>query len=249
MTGLLRLNGRRTTRRKSEKSSCHSNASLGYYRVTEFHGRELVSKWSFIFLDNNIMSSSPTLNTLPVNWFRGRRQWCLWCIYPYDVTARLICVARGDHGTAPQILAYLILLYFERRYPKWNTVIRLKSNILSRPKILGWVCHWPKSFFDAVAVQNIIVLNWPKFRGANPICDGMTRRKAIPLKGISLDIHIVRRYLRESERMSSCKGASARGIPRGSNGGTMPPAPKSSNNPATTVASTFFNTVHLFPRL
>jgi len=43
----------------------------------------------------------------------------------------------------------------------------------------------------------------------------MTRRKAIPLKGISLDIHIVRRYLRESERMSSCKGASARGHTEG----------------------------------
>jgi len=35
----------------------------------------------------------------------------------------------------------LHLLRFERRYPKENTVSRLKSNILAAQKILGWLRH------------------------------------------------------------------------------------------------------------
>jgi len=50
----------------------------------------------------------------------------------------------------PQILEYLVILCFERRYPKQNTVARLKASILS-PKIvlspqtiLGWLQHWQR---------------------------------------------------------------------------------------------------------
>jgi len=41
----------------------------------------------------------------------------------------------------PKFSAYLVILWFERRYPKQNTVARLKSNIVT-PKILGWPCDW-----------------------------------------------------------------------------------------------------------
>jgi len=36
----------------------------------------------------------------------------------------------------PQFLAYLVILCFERRYPKQNTVTRLKSKILDSPAFL-----------------------------------------------------------------------------------------------------------------
>jgi len=43
---------------------------------------------------------------------------------------------------------YLVILCFERRYPKQNSVIPLKSNILTPqiclpPKLLSWLRHWP----------------------------------------------------------------------------------------------------------
>jgi len=43
-----------------------------------------------------------------------------------------IGVARGAHGAYPTtFLAYIVILCFGRRYPKQNSVIRLKSNILA----------------------------------------------------------------------------------------------------------------------
>jgi len=41
----------------------------------------------------------------------------------------------------PKFLAYLVGFCFERRYPKTNTVARLKSKLLTPPKILGWLRH------------------------------------------------------------------------------------------------------------
>jgi len=38
----------------------------------------------------------------------------------------------------PKLLKHIVILYFERRYPKQNSVIRLKSNILVS-HILGWL--------------------------------------------------------------------------------------------------------------
>jgi len=47
-------------------------------------------------------------------------------------------VATGAKGAMPpQFLAYLVVLRFERRCPKPNTVARLKSKYLAFPKILG----------------------------------------------------------------------------------------------------------------
>ena len=52
----------------------------------------------------------------------------------------------GGHGL-PKFLAYVVILFFERRYPKQNSAIRLKSNILATTnffapqKILGWLRH------------------------------------------------------------------------------------------------------------
>jgi len=44
----------------------------------------------------------------------------------------------------PKFLAYSVILGFERSYPKQNSVTRLKPNILSLPKILGWLRHWKR---------------------------------------------------------------------------------------------------------
>ena len=41
----------------------------------------------------------------------------------------------------PQILENIVILCFERRFSKQNSVIRLKSNI-SLPNILGWLRQW-----------------------------------------------------------------------------------------------------------
>jgi len=55
-------------------------------------------------------------------------------------------------GGSPQFLENIVILCFERRYPKQNNVIRLKSNILSppnflAPKFLDWLryCHQVKT--------------------------------------------------------------------------------------------------------
>ena len=42
----------------------------------------------------------------------------------------------------PQFLENIVILCFERRVSKQNSVIRLKSNILPPKKILGWLRHW-----------------------------------------------------------------------------------------------------------
>ena len=40
----------------------------------------------------------------------------------------------GQRGHSPQILENVVILCFEKRFSKQNTVIRLKSNILPLPK-------------------------------------------------------------------------------------------------------------------
>jgi len=48
--------------------------------------------------------------------------------------------ALGDHGL-PKFLEHIVILCFERRYPKQNRVFQLKSNILVCPKFF-----WPPNF-------------------------------------------------------------------------------------------------------
>jgi len=48
-------------------------------------------------------------------------------------------VPRG-HGPL-KFLDNIVILCFERRFSKQNSVIRLKSNILPPPKFLGWQRH------------------------------------------------------------------------------------------------------------
>jgi len=42
----------------------------------------------------------------------------------------------------PKFLKSITILCFERRFSKQSSVIRLKSNILAPPKLLGWLRHW-----------------------------------------------------------------------------------------------------------
>ena len=53
----------------------------------------------------------------------------------------------GQRGHAPQkCLENTVILCFERRFSKQNSVIRLKSNILPPPKFLGWLRHCKRHF-------------------------------------------------------------------------------------------------------
>jgi len=83
-------------------------------------------KHKFMFLFSKILSNPSGVDssgTQPTCVFRR-----LWCI---GVTGG------GDKEAMshPKYLEYLDILGFERRYLKQNTVARLKSNILSPPKI------------------------------------------------------------------------------------------------------------------
>jgi len=54
-----------------------------------------------------------------------------------------IGVARGQRGQVPPtFLEHIVILCFERRFSKQNSVIRLKSDILAPLKFLGWLRHW-----------------------------------------------------------------------------------------------------------
>ena len=63
---------------------------------------------------------------------------------------RTIGVARGGRKgpCPPKFLENIVILCFERRFSKQNSVIRLKSNtltppnFLARPKFLGWLRYW-----------------------------------------------------------------------------------------------------------
>jgi len=67
----------------------------------------------------------------------------------------------------PKFLENIVILCFERRFSKQNSVIRLKSNFLSpknflpTSKFLGWLRHWADaSHFckkNAVFVENDLI--------------------------------------------------------------------------------------------
>jgi len=67
-----------------------------------------------------------------------------------------IGVATGrDKGAmpSPKFLVNIVILCFEKCFPKQNNVIRLKSNILPPQKILGWLRHCS---LGAVALNEVV---------------------------------------------------------------------------------------------
>jgi len=44
------------------------------------------------------------------------------------------------------MLKNIVILCFERRSSKQNSVVRLKSNILPPPKFLVWLRHWSRCY-------------------------------------------------------------------------------------------------------
>jgi len=54
----------------------------------------------------------------------------------------------------PQISDHIVILCFERQYPKQNSVIRLKSNILT-PEFLGWLRYWLQPTVEKTEQQNL----------------------------------------------------------------------------------------------
>ena len=62
------------------------------------------------------------------------------------VHAKTVCecmgVARGAKGVIhPKFLENIVILCYERRFSKQNSVVRLKSNILPPKKFVGWLSH------------------------------------------------------------------------------------------------------------
>jgi len=52
---------------------------------------------------------------------------------------------------SPKFLAHIVILCFDRRYPKQNSVIRVKSNILVLPNFLT-----PPKFWTGYAIADIL---------------------------------------------------------------------------------------------
>ena len=96
---------------------------------------------------------------------------CSECIFPSFCLLRLVAttprivvinmgVARGGPKgpSSPKILENIVILCFERRFSKQNSVIRLKSNILTPqnflppPKYLGWLHH--RSLVNVRKIEN-----------------------------------------------------------------------------------------------
>jgi len=72
----------------------------------------------------------------------------------------------GQRGYAPpKILENVVILCFESFFSKQNSIIRLQSNILAPPKILGWLRHClgrPLSHFPVRAASRtrLAILSW-----------------------------------------------------------------------------------------
>jgi len=56
----------------------------------------------------------------------------------------IIGVARGakEAMIPKKFKKYIVILCFEKRFSKQNSVIRLKSNIMGSRNFLGWLRHW-----------------------------------------------------------------------------------------------------------
>jgi len=50
----------------------------------------------------------------------------------------------------PKVLENIVILCFESRFSKQNSVIRLKSHILAPPKFLGGLRHFMMALFSGV---------------------------------------------------------------------------------------------------
>jgi len=67
----------------------------------------------------------------------------------------------------PKFLENIVILWFERRFSKQNSVIRLKSyilvtqNFLDPPKFLSWLRHWNcrQKVVNRAALQVFVVLD------------------------------------------------------------------------------------------
>ena len=65
-----------------------------------------------------------------------------------------------NHGPH-KFLEDIVILCFERRFSKQNSVIRLRSNILAPPKCLGWLRHWTES----ARPKSRVPPSWPQWKG------------------------------------------------------------------------------------
>jgi len=76
-----------------------------------------------------------------------------------------IGLARGGKRATPpkKILENIVILCFEKRFSKQNSVIRLKSSILAPPKFLGWLRHWVRSNICVVVVSIHVNINCSLF--------------------------------------------------------------------------------------
>jgi len=63
---------------------------------------------------------------------------------------------------APKSLEHIVILCFESRYPKQNSVIRLKSNILAPQKFWADYATACRIYFVTFSFENIYSFLFPK---------------------------------------------------------------------------------------
>jgi len=89
--------------------------------------------------------------------------------------------SQGAQGTMPpQFLAYPVILFFEKRCLKQNTVARLKSNILSPPKFLAVYATGFPLRFDVLGVnvdRKVVAKKWFCFKSQAKCMDYSNQRQ------------------------------------------------------------------------
>jgi len=117
--------------------------------VCSAHYQQLHCLLSFESGNDNCLFCSSSLQGLSrqpglsrtIAWYR---------FHLHSILATVIGVARGGHDP-PKFLEYLVILWFERRYPIQNTVANIKS------RILGWLRWYKENVLSYVyCVESIL---------------------------------------------------------------------------------------------
>ena len=93
-------------------------------------------------LDTPLLSGSLLQIDPPCNFKTQQTEWATGCLR-YLVAWAIVVARRARGACSPHFSGHIVILCFERRYPKQNSVIRLKSNI-PPTQFLSWLRYWPE---------------------------------------------------------------------------------------------------------
>ena len=103
-------------------------------------------KISYLFKISDSLTLREWNLAVKSNGNRGTQQEiCFNTSFKSNCTISTIGVARGGAKGVmplPKFLENIVILCFERRFSKQNSVLHLESNILPPPQFLGWLRHW-----------------------------------------------------------------------------------------------------------